>query len=97
MKSFENERCKIFIGDQNNQDFILQVTNEIAHPLEIFIDDGSHKPSHQLNTFSCLFPRMSEHGRYVVEDTGGCVGDFNLHTVNSLKTFINNIYYYHST
>ena len=93
-KSFENERCKIFIGDQNNQHFLFQVSNEISHPIDIIIDDGSHKPAHQLNTFSFLFPRMSEHGIYVVEDTGGAVADYNLKTVNTLKKLVDNIMYW---
>ena len=84
-KSFENDRCKIFIGDQNNYNFLNQVSNTIAHPLDIVIDDGSHKYIHQLRTFSFLFPRMSEHGIYVIEDTGGVVGDYDLFTVNALK------------
>ena len=37
---------------------------------------------------------MSDHGIYVIEDTGGCVGDYGLRTVNSLKTIIDRIMYW---
>jgi hypothetical protein len=37
---------------------------------------------------------MSSHGIYVVEDTGGCVRDYGLRTVNRLKTLIDAIYFF---
>jgi len=61
---------------------------------DIIIDDGSHRVEHQLASFDFLFPTMSDHGIYVVEDTGGCVGDPELATVNSLKTLIDSIMYW---
>jgi hypothetical protein len=47
-----------------------------------------------LKTFDFLFPRLSTHGIYVVEDTGGVVGDFELRTVNSLKRLIDHVMYW---
>ena len=49
---------------------------------------------HQLKTFDFLFPKMSDHGISVIEGTGGCVGDYDLRTVNTLKTVIDKIMYW---
>ena len=34
----------------------------------VVIDDGSHKPAHQLETFMIFFPRLSSGGIYIIED-----------------------------
>ncbi|MGQ0675981.1 MAG: hypothetical protein ACT4N4_07855 [Rhodospirillales bacterium] len=38
-------------------------------PFDIVVDDGSHRPDDMLASFGFLFPRMSERGIYVIEDT----------------------------
>jgi hypothetical protein len=35
----------------------------------VVIDDGSHKPLHQLNTFMHFFPALAHGGIYIIEDT----------------------------
>ena len=92
-KEFEGGRRKILIGDQGDYDFLHQVTQQYE-AFDIIIDDGSHHVRHQLKSFDFLFPKMSDHGIYVIEDTGGCVGDYGLRTVNSLKTIIDKIMYW---
>lgn len=91
---FQCDRRKIFIGDQGDSKFLKSVAKRAHKPFDIIIDDGSHIPRHQVETFQTLFPLMSDHGIYVIEDTGGCVRDFNLVTVNSLKNHIDNIMYW---
>jgi hypothetical protein len=93
-KEFEGGRRRIFIGDQSDYTFLHQVLSEIRDPLDIVIDDGSHRPDHQLKTFDFLFPALSSHGIYVIEDTGGCVGDVSLRTINALKEIIDHIMYW---
>mmetsp|Transcript_62348 Transcript_62348/g.103700 ORF Transcript_62348/g.103700 Transcript_62348/m.103700 type:complete len:239 (-) Transcript_62348:322-1038(-) len=40
-----------------------------AHrPWSIIIDDGSHVPTHQLNSFKVLFPVLPPGGIYIIED-----------------------------
>lgn len=92
-KQFEGGRRRILIGDQSDPDFLLQL-RQSAEPFDVIIDDGSHRIEHQLKTFELLFPTMSDHGVYVIEDTGGCVDDFGLRTVNSLKELVDNIMYW---
>ena len=92
-KEFEGGRRRILIGNQSDLNFLRELT-ELAEPFDVVIDDGSHKIGHQLKTFEYLFPKMSDHGVYVIEDTGGCVNDFGLRTVNSLKKLVDNIMYW---
>jgi hypothetical protein len=66
----------------------------IGPSLDVVIDDGSHLIEHQIVSFNFLFPRLSDHGIYVIEDTGGAVGDTRLRTVNRLKTLIDRIFYW---
>lgn len=68
-KSFHDEnRIKIFQGDQTDEAFLRRVIHEIGRP-DIIIDDGSHINSHIIRTFEILFPLLADQGIYVVEDT----------------------------
>ena len=86
----EGGRRKILIGDQGDITFLQQTARE-ASGFDIIIDDGSHRVEHQLTTFKTLFPYLTENGVYVIEDTGGVVGDYDLRTVNTLKPIIDHI------
>ena len=50
-KSFEDDRVKIIIGDQNDDDFLNRIKVEIPS-IDILLDDGSHITDHQIKTFS---------------------------------------------
>jgi hypothetical protein len=91
---FVGSRRKIYIGDQFNENFLMEVLEKAGGTFDIIIDDGSHIAEHQIFTFSFLFSRMSDHGIYVIEDTGGCVGDYELRTINYLKQRIDNIMFW---
>lgn len=93
-RQFEGGRRRISIGDQGDRAFLQRVIQESGRAFDVIIDDGSHRVDHQLTTFEVMFPAMSEHGIYVIEDTGGCVGDPELTTVNSLKPVIDSIMYW---
>lgn len=93
-KQFEGGRRKILIGDQADERFCARLIEETGGAIDIVIDDGSHLVEHQLKSFGLLFPAMSDHGIYVVEDTGGCVEDPELITVNALKALIDSIMYW---
>jgi hypothetical protein len=93
-KAFERGRVKIHIGDQGNREFLASVIEKVGGPVDLIIDDGSHKVEHQISTLNWLFPHLSDHGTYVIEDTGGLVGDEGLAVVNSLKQVIDHIYYW---
>ncbi len=64
---FEDEQVKICIGSQSDTVFMQDVLDRFGRP-DIVIDDGSHIMDDVNATFSWLYPRMSKHGIYLVED-----------------------------
>jgi hypothetical protein len=93
-KKFEGGRRRIMIGDQSDPRFLSDVMRQIGTGLDIVIDDGSHHPSHQVASFDILFPQLSDHGIYAIEDTGGCVGDSDLKTINAFKRIVDHIMFW---
>jgi len=66
--AFEEDRAKIFKGDQSDPDALKKVLAETGR-CHIIIDDGSHVPEHQLACFSFLFDEGLEYGGlYIIED-----------------------------
>jgi hypothetical protein len=89
-KAFEGGRRRIHIGDQGDERLLRSVAAE-AGGFDIIIDDGSHFVEHQLRTFDLLFPALSDHGIYVVEDMGGCAWDLAGRTADSLKPLVDSV------
>jgi hypothetical protein len=58
---------QVRIGSQADEGFLRSVVGEMGG-LDIIIDDGSHVASHQIASFSALFPRLAEDGLYICED-----------------------------
>lgn len=89
---FEGDRRKIRIGDQSDLGFLKGLVDEVEDGFDVVIDDGSHDMRHQLLTFDALFPTMTSHGVYVVEDTGGLAGSAK--TVERMKELVDRIMYW---
>jgi len=66
-KSFERDGIKVYIGDQEDKQFLLDVS-EKEGPFDIIIDDGGHTMKQQISTFNTLFPKLNYGGVYVIED-----------------------------
>lgn len=66
-KKFEEDQIEIFIGPQQEQNFLQSVLETVGAP-DIVLDDGSHMMSHLATTFQYLYPRMPKNGIYLVED-----------------------------
>lgn len=66
-KQFEQENVQIFIGDQEDRNFLQGVANSIPK-IDILLDDGGHTMNQQINTFEVLFPHIDEYGVYMCED-----------------------------
>jgi len=66
-KQFEEDNVRIFIGDQQNKQFLRSLAESIPR-IDILIDDGGHTMKQQINTFEELFPYIHESGIYVCED-----------------------------
>jgi len=67
-KQFEEGKTKVFIGSQEDEQFLAKLKKELP-PLDILLDDGGHTMNQQLVTFKHLFSQVKERGIYMVEDT----------------------------
>ena len=67
-KEFEKNNIKIFIGSQSDQNFLVQVKDNIPK-VDILIDDGGHFMSQQIISFEVLFDHIQDDGVYLCEDT----------------------------
>lgn len=62
------DKRSIFVGSQIDTSLLSNVVSTKG-PFEVIIDDGSHVPEHQLNTFYHLFTKgLKPGGVYVIED-----------------------------
>ncbi len=68
------ERIKGFCGAQEDVWFLEGVVKETG-PLDIIIDDGSHKGPHHVISFEALWPHLKDGGWYCIED---CQSMFNI-------------------
>lgn len=58
---------EVRIGSQDDPAFLQSVLDEMGG-VDIVVDDGSHRASHQRASFDVLFPALSPHGLYICED-----------------------------
>ena len=66
--SLSTEDLPVHIGSQSDTGFLTDVVEKMGG-IDIVIDDGSHRARHQRRTFGHLFPKLSDGGLYVIEDT----------------------------
>lgn len=102
IEAIHNDRCRVIKADQSNKDDLQKVVNQIG-TTKLIIDDGSHNPKHQFDTFTFLFEHLLEDGgTYIIEDIetnywnpnamlyGYRVGNFNLlKNINICQDMIN--------
>ena len=66
-KQFEQDNIKIFIGSQDDRDFLKEVKSQIPK-LDILIDDGGHRMNQQIITFEEMYEHVKDDGIYLCED-----------------------------
>ncbi|MCI9489913.1 MAG: class I SAM-dependent methyltransferase [Dorea sp.] len=66
-KKLEEDNIKIFIGSQEDRDFLHKVKEEIGK-VDILIDDGGHTMNQQIVSFEELFDLVDDNGIYLCED-----------------------------
>ncbi len=57
----------IFIGDQEDRDFLRSIAAETG-PIDVLIEDGGHEMGQQIATFEVLYPHVKEDGVFLIED-----------------------------
>lgn len=70
-KEYEHENIEIFIGSQDDEELLHSITTKYPN-IDIVLDDGSHIMRHMKKSFEVLYPKVSDNGVYVVEDTHTC-------------------------
>ena len=64
---FNDSRITVFVGDANADDIQKRIT-ECAPKFDIIIDDGSHRSSDVIRSFSRYFQYLKYEGIYIIED-----------------------------
>jgi hypothetical protein len=99
-KQFEQNGAKIYIGSQEDSDFLRDVEKKEG-PFDIVIDDGGHTMKQQITSFSTLYPLLKDDGMYVIEDLhtsywnkfgGGKY--FKKTTIKRIKDLIDDMHYW---
>jgi hypothetical protein len=62
-----HDNVKVFIGDQEDKNFLMSVCEEIERP-SVIIDDGGHRCIQQINSFEVFYNHLKENGLYLCED-----------------------------
>lgn len=89
-------RRQVHIGNAIDPTFLETVLASEPDGFDIVIDDGSHLMEDQLFSFNYLFPRLTSHGIYVIEDTGPCAGDYNSRVIARFAKMIRHVNYWPS-
>jgi len=66
-KAVEEERVEVFIGDQEDRQFLRSLVARVPR-IDVLIDDGGHGMKQQIHTFEELFAHIDAHGVYICED-----------------------------
>jgi len=101
-RQFEEEQITVYIGNQEDRDFLRMVA-KYAPRIDIFIDDGGHTMKQQITTFEEMYPVVSYGGVYLCEDLhtsywssyGGGLGRDGTFVEYS-KKFIDSLHAWHS-
>lgn len=66
-KSYEENRIRIFTGDQGDESFLNTVIKKTGN-FDIVIDDGSHINELTIRSYNYLFQKLNPGGLYIIED-----------------------------
>jgi hypothetical protein len=66
-KQFETKNTKIFIGSQEDKEFLKFVKTQVPK-IDILIDDGGHTMKQQIVSFEEMYDHINDDGLYLCED-----------------------------
>jgi hypothetical protein len=69
-KNVSNDRIKILIADQSDENIITNYFKNIS--FDFILDDGSHLSKHHQQSFRFLWPKLKSGGYYIIEDLDTC-------------------------
>lgn len=93
----EGDGFKVLKCDQSSSHQLAELRDFLrVKDVAVILDDGSHIPEHQLETFNILFGVLRQGGVYIVEDTecsywryGDCYGYKTRYGLRSGRSLIN--------
>jgi cephalosporin hydroxylase len=88
----QSDKVKIIIHSATDKDIVPLLHSEAPSGFDIIIDDGSHKPKDQIDSFEILFPLLKNGGLYIVEDV--YPESFGNDFLQYMKEKINNVFYW---
>lgn len=62
------EPIRVYPCDQSNYKDLDDLLKETGTDIDLFVDDGSHIPSHQARTCLHVFPQLKKGAIYIIED-----------------------------
>lgn len=62
VKKFFSKKIKYLYCDVSNPNSLEQLKNYLNFKMDVIIDDASHIPEHQLNTFAVMFDLLKNNG-----------------------------------
>jgi hypothetical protein len=65
---YADDGVTVHIGTQTDGRFLSDIADRMGG-VDIVVDDGGHVSAAQISTFEVLYPRLSDDGIYVCEDT----------------------------
>ena len=67
-KKFFSKNIRSLFCDVSDKNSLKELKNYLKYKVEIIIDDASHIPNHQLNTFVEMFDLLKDDGIYIIEE-----------------------------
>ena len=86
---YDSPNVHLRIGDQSDSVFLQSLIDEFGE-FDLVLDDGSHHVNHVNKTFQFLFPKISNSGVYLIEDTHAAYWDSHGGSINHPES-INNV------
>jgi len=87
---FKKDRIETFLCNACLKKDLVNLINKIGSDIDLFIDDGSHIPRHQVFTCKTLMPMLKKDVIYIIEDVRNQdivdhLGDYDCHIVRKRK------------
>ena len=65
---FKEDRIEVFKCDQADTLDLMDLIVKTGHDIDLFVDDGSHKPEDQVFTLNNIMPNLHKGTIYIIED-----------------------------
>jgi hypothetical protein len=66
---FTDNRIKTYYCNEAKDDEVINLINEIGSDIDVVIDDGNHRPHHQIHLCQTLMPLLKKEVDYFIEDS----------------------------